>query len=165
MLERAELILKITCALLAVVLLSKLAGMGGNSDLLNDVVVPSIPESTRPDEKADAPKKGSPPRPSSSRSSAAALPRAIQARVARVKSSEVFGAIPRPLPMALMGIAGDSVILRGPNGREGLVKEGGTHDGVKLLKIGINRILIEHEGQKKELTLHRGFGSESLLKK
>jgi hypothetical protein len=36
---------------------------------------------------------------------------------------------------------------------------------VKILRIGTNRVLVEHEGQKKELTLFSGFGSETLLPK
>jgi hypothetical protein len=46
-----------------------------------------------------------------------------------------------------------------------LVREGDVVGGVKLLRIGTNRVLIEHEGQTKELTLFSGFGSETLLPK
>ena len=35
----------------------------------------------------------------------------------------------------------------------------------KLLRIGINRVLIEQDGQQKELTIFSGYGSESLLSK
>jgi hypothetical protein len=45
------------------------------------------------------------------------------------------------------------------------LREGEETNGVKLIRIGTNRVLIEHEGQQKELTLFSGFGSESLLPK
>jgi hypothetical protein len=93
------------------------------------------------------------------------LPTAIQARVDRIKESEILGPFMRPPPMALMGIADDEVFLRGPDGQTGLVKEGGDLGAVKVLRIGINRVLVEENGEKKELTLFNGFGSESLLPK
>ena len=65
--------------------------------------------------------------------------------------------------MALLGLAGEEALLRGPNGQAGLVKEGGEIGGIKLLRIGTNRVLIEHEGKQKELTIFSGYGSESLL--
>jgi len=70
-----------------------------------------------------------------------------------------------PLPMALLGIAGDVVFLRTPSGQTGLVKEGDSLGELKLLKIGINRVLIEQDGQKKELMIFSGYGGESLLSK
>ena len=64
-----------------------------------------------------------------------------------------------------VGIAGNVAFLRSPTGQTGLVKEGDELGGLKLIRIGINRVLVEQEGQKKELTLFNGFGSESLLPK
>ncbi len=93
------------------------------------------------------------------------LPPAIQARVERITQSEILGAVIRPLPMALLGIAANDAVLRAPNGQTGLLKEGEELGGIKLLRIGTNRVLIEHEGQKKELTVFSGFGSETLLPK
>jgi len=90
---------------------------------------------------------------------------AIQARVDRITQSEIFGTVIRPLPMALLGIAGNNALLRAPNGQTGLIKEGEELGGVKLLRIGTNRVLIEHEQQEKELTLFSGFGSETLMPK
>jgi hypothetical protein len=89
----------------------------------------------------------------------------IQGRIDKVVQSEAFAPIMRPLPMALLGIAGQQAILRAPNGQTDLVKEGAELGGLKLLRIGINRVLVEHEGQPKELTIFNGFGSESLLPK
>ena len=93
------------------------------------------------------------------------LPAAIQTRVERITQSEILGAIVRPLPMALLGIAGQDAFLRAPNGQTGLLREGGELGGIKLLRIGTNRVLIEHEQQQKELMLFSGFGSETLLPK
>jgi hypothetical protein len=88
-----------------------------------------------------------------------------QNQIDRIKNSEILGAVPKPLPMALLGIAGDDAFLRGPNGQSGLVRVGEELGGVKLLQIGTNRVLVEHEGERKELTLFSGFGSDSLLPK
>jgi hypothetical protein len=93
------------------------------------------------------------------------LPPIIQARVDKITLSELLAPIMRPLPMALLGIAGKDAFLRAPSGQTGMVKEGDELGGMKLLLIGINRVLIEHEGEKKELTIFSGFGSESLLPK
>ena len=93
------------------------------------------------------------------------LPAAIQTRVEKVIQSEILGAVMKPPPMALLGIAGKDVFLRAPNGQSGLIREGDELGGVKLLKIGANRVLIEVEGQKKELTIFEGLGSETLLPK
>ena len=67
--------------------------------------------------------------------------------------------------MAVLGIIGEDVILRAPNGRTGLVSVGKELGGIKILEIGINRVLVEEDGKKKELKLHNGYGGESLLKK
>src|SRR5262249_51703122 len=77
----------------------------------------------------------------------------IQARVDRITDSEILGPVMRPMPMALLGIAGNVAFLRAPNGQTGLVKEGDDLGGLKLIRIGINRVLIEQEGQKKELMI------------
>jgi hypothetical protein len=46
-----------------------------------------------------------------------------------------------------------------------LVKEGDSLDDIKLLRIGINRVLIDQGGQKKELMIFSGYGGDSLLPK
>jgi len=69
------------------------------------------------------------------------------------------------LPMALLGIAGDVAFLRAANGQTGLVKEGDSLGPLKLIRIGINRVLVEEDGQQKELTIFSGYGGESLLPK
>ena len=93
------------------------------------------------------------------------LPPQIQARIDRITQSEILGTVMRPLPMGLLGIAGNVAFLRAANGQTGMVKEGDQLGGMKLVRIGINRVLIEHEGQTRELTLFSGFGSETLLQK
>ena len=87
----------------------------------------------------------------------------ILARVDKVTDSEILGPVMRPLPMALLGIAGNVAFLRSPSGQTGLVKEGDELSGLKLLRIGTNRVLIEQDGQQKELTIFAGYGGESLL--
>jgi hypothetical protein len=91
------------------------------------------------------------------------LPPEMQARIDRVIESEILAPVMRPLPMALLGIAGNDVFLRAPNGQTGLIKEGEELGGVKLVRIGINRVLVEEQGERKELTIFAGLGGESLL--
>ncbi len=67
--------------------------------------------------------------------------------------------------MALLGIAGRDAFLRTPSGQTQLLREGAEADGIRLLRIGTNRVLIEQAGQKVELTIFAGFGGESLLPK
>lgn len=93
------------------------------------------------------------------------LPIPIKARIYRIYESELFGQVMRPTPMALLGIAGNSAFLRSPSGQTGLVKEGDSLGEIKLLQIGINRVLVEENGQKKELMIFEGYGGESLLTK
>lgn len=93
------------------------------------------------------------------------LPPLIQARIDKIAQSEILAPFMRRMPMALLGIAGQDAFLRAPSGQTGLVKEGGELGGIKLLQIGINRVLVEQEGEKKELTIFSGLGSESLLPK
>jgi hypothetical protein len=93
------------------------------------------------------------------------LPSAVQARVDRIVQSELLAPLVRPMPMALLGIAGDSVFLRATNGQTGLVREGGELGGARVLRIGTNRVLVEQDGQTKELMIFSGFGGQSLLPK
>ena len=96
---------------------------------------------------------------------AAELPPEIKARVDRIYESELFGMVIRPVPMGLLGIAGNSAFLRSPSGQTGLVKEGDSLGEIKLLRIGINRVLVEQDGKKSELMIFEGFGGESLMPK
>lgn len=94
---------------------------------------------------------------------AAKLPAGIQARVDKIVDSEILAPVMRPLPMALLGIAGETAFLRSASGQTGLAKVGDSVGEIKLLGIGINRVLVEQDGQKKELMIFNGYGGESLL--
>ncbi len=89
----------------------------------------------------------------------------VLARVDKITDSEILGPVIRPLPMALLGIAGNVAFLRAPNGQTGLVKEGDELSGLKLVRIGTNRVLVEQDGHKQELTIFSGYGGESLMPK
>jgi hypothetical protein len=91
------------------------------------------------------------------------LPPVTRAQVDRITSSEVLGPVMHPLPMALLGIAGEDAFIRTATGQTGLVKAGDLLGDLKLLRIGINRVLVEENGEKKELTIFSGYGGESLL--
>jgi hypothetical protein len=93
------------------------------------------------------------------------LPADVQAMIDKIKQSQLLGPDIKPPPMALLGIAGKDVFLRGPNGQTGMIREGEDLGGAKLIRIGTNRVIVEHEGQQKELTIFEGFGSETLLEK
>ena len=91
------------------------------------------------------------------------LPPAAKARISKITDSEILGPVMHPLPMALLGIAGEVAFLRSASGQTGLVKTNDTLDDIKLIRIGVNRVLIEQAGEKKELMIFDGYGSESLL--
>ena len=95
----------------------------------------------------------------------APIPPLIQARIDRITQSELLAPVFHPPPMALLGIAGKDAFLRTPNGQMSLLREGGESDGLKLLRIGTNRVLVELAGDKKELMIFEGLGGESLLPK
>lgn len=163
--ERTLPALRIACLILAALVLYELSRYFLKRDSLADLelgTVASAAVAPAPDAKSKEtnapPKRGGPARPND-------LPPATQARVDRITQSEILGMVMRPLPMALLGIAGDDAIIRTPMGQTSLMKVGDEAGGIKLLRIGINRVLIEQENQTKELTLFSGFGSESLLPK
>ena len=152
MLERLNAILRIVCILLAGVVLFQLSRLINRRNAMAQIQLgPGITvaaSATMSTNKAPA-----------------AVRPEIAARVEKIKESQVLGQVMRPPPMALIGIAGPDVLLRGPNGQTGIVREGEELGGVRILKIGLNRVLVEHEGKTNELTLFQGFGSESLLSK
>lgn len=185
--DRADSILKIACALLAVLALLQLSRVVLARNPLADFKFPSVPlaaTSTTTNSAAQTPSvspaasavsstahaPGSPgmmgpPGGRPGRPGPVTLPPDVQAQIDRIKDSEILGAIPRPLPMGLLGIAGEDAFIRDANGQVSLMKVGDDRGGIKLLRIGINRVLIEHEGQQKELILHSGFGSQTLMQK
>lgn len=165
--SRLEQLLKLICLVLIVLTLSRIALELRPSASLADVRVPHLDDLAPPKEEKSKSKSSSSSNSRMRRSSSShpKLPAEVTARVDAVYKSEIFGPVPRPLPMAVMGLIGDNVILRTPTGQEKLMGIGDEAGGVKILEIGINRVLIEQEGKQKELTLHRGYGSESLLSK
>jgi hypothetical protein len=93
------------------------------------------------------------------------LPPEIQARVDRIISSELLGPVVHSMLAALIGISDNEAFIRATNGQTGPIKVGGEIGGIKLLRIGVNRVLVEQDGEKRELTLFGGAGGESLLPK
>jgi hypothetical protein len=93
------------------------------------------------------------------------LPPEVQARVDRIVDSEILGPVIRPMPMALNGIGDQVACIQATNGQTDWVKVGGEIGGIKLLRIGVNRVLVEHDGETNELTQFGGFGGESLMPK
>ena len=91
------------------------------------------------------------------------LPPTIEKRSSKLQQSGILGRTPKPPPMALIGIAEPFAFLQTPDGQTGKVKEGETLRGVKVLKVGSNRVLVEHDGQTSELSIFSGIGSESLM--
>jgi len=87
----------------------------------------------------------------------------IQARVDKIVNSEIFAPVFHPLPLGLMGIAGNTAFIRAASGQTGLVKPGDSLGDVKLLRIGTNRVLVEQNGQQQELLIFNGYGGDSLL--
>ena len=168
--ERYLPVLRLVCVALAALVCAQLVRVAKAKNPLADLKLsaasftnaPAVTKTNEPAQKAtNSPPRGA--RPSSAVPSD--LPPVVQARVDKIVQSEILGQVVRPLPMALLGIAGKDAFLRGPDGQTGLVREGEELGAVKLLRIGTNRVLIEHEGQKKELTLFSGFGSESLIER
>jgi hypothetical protein len=85
-------------------------------------------------------------------------------RYTTIESSGILGALPQgPPPPALLGLAGAYAIIRTPEGQTDLVAEGGTLGTVKVIKIGINRVLIEHKGKTEELNIFDGLGGQPLV--
>ena len=157
MLERLNPALRIVCLCLAGLALWQISRLAFSKDDPLKGFTLSAQAATRTTASTNAPKSDG-KRP-------VELAPVMRARVDRIVQSEILGAIVRPQPMALIGLAGPDAFIRTPTGQTVLLREGEESGGVKLLRIGTNRILIEHEGQQKELTLFSGFGSESLLPK
>ncbi|MGV3773206.1 MAG: hypothetical protein ACO1QB_09925 [Verrucomicrobiales bacterium] len=97
--------------------------------------------------------------------SAANVPTEIKDRVEKIQQSEILGQIVRPVPMGLIGIAGKQVFIRTTTGQTGMASEGEEFGGVKIIKVGTNHVLVEHEGEQKELKLFEGLGGETLISK
>jgi hypothetical protein len=167
-LERINPVLRILCIALAGLFLYQASRVAFRRDPFSDLNVSSLGLALSPAPEAKPSGTNSAPRSTPGAAMARnpiELPAPIQARVDRIVESEILGPITRPLPMALLGIAGEHAFLRAPSGQTGLLKEGDQLGTIKLVRIGANRVLVEEDGQTKELTIFSGFGSESLLPK
>ena len=168
--ENPERILRIVCLGLAMLFIFQLVRIAIQKDPLEslsitsasaaELVVPDVPVNNPVTNQVTKARPGQ-----RAPTKQVILPPVIQARVDRITQSEILGMVVRPLPMALLGIAGREAFLRAPNGQVGLLREGEELGGVKLLRIGTNRVLIEHEKEQKELTVFAGLGGETLLPK
>ena len=165
--DRAESVLRIVCLVLAGLILLQLASGAARRNPLARVQVPKIPASHVTTAAPTAQSSTNSPPGKAASQTATNLPPTIQGRVARISESEILGPVPRPpvIQAALLGIAGQDAFMRSPLGTTKLVRVGEAFDGLKLLQIGTNRVLIEEDGRKRELTMFSGFGSESLLSK
>lgn len=177
MLKRIEPLLKLACAILAAVLIWEV----GRIFAENKSVDFKIP--TAMTVRAEAPATNSPTNKSPQKAIAANnipvapqsrapgaqpgadIPASVQRKVDRIYESELLGQVIRPMPLALLGIGGKDAFIRAPNGQSGLLREGEELGGVKLLKIGTNRVLVEEQGKKKELMIFSGLGSQTLVEK
>jgi hypothetical protein len=91
------------------------------------------------------------------------LPKPVNDQVDKIVKSGLLAPYMPPMPPALLGIADDEAFIRAGNGQTGAIKEGAELGNLKLLRIGINRVLIEEDGETKELTVFGGAGGASLM--
>ncbi len=98
-----------------------------------------------------------------------AQPEPLPQSVLDLADSAAFGKKPKPKPPSappdptLIGIAGASAFIKMPSGTVVPLELDGETDGIRLVKIGLNRVLIEQDGKTHELTIFSGLGSDSLL--
>lgn len=165
MFERLSNWLRAGCLVFGALLLYQVGILlAGSNPLAGLKVPPAISALVDPADSQEAKGTASSGPPASLRH-ASSLPPNIQDRIKVITGSGLFGPVPRPLPMALLGIAGSEALIRTPHGQTGFLKEGATLGGVKLLRLGINRALIESEGKTQELTIFSGLGGKPLLTK
>ncbi len=76
----------------------------------------------------------------------------------------IFGASPAAAeqPLELLGLMGEYALLRTPSGETGRARVGESVGGVKVIRVGTNRVLVEHDGTTKELSIYSGLGSDPL---
>ena len=148
------MILKAACLGLAALIGFQAYRLATEEDPLKDLDLSSLAAGAR-DQAKDIP----PETPQAAAAARAELPE----RQGGVAASGVLGAVPAaPPPPALLGLAGKYAILRAPDGQTDLVAEGGQIGGVKLIQIGVNRVLIEHQGKVEELSIFSGLGGAPL---
>ena len=171
MLDRWNPYLRLLCLGLGALLLFQCVRIArpkdglGELNLSKDLILPKPAGTNSPGATTAGTKSTNAPGPRMAARPGTELPPQAQKRVDRIIESEIFGPITRPLPMALLGIAGQHAFLRAPNGQTGLVREEEELGGVKVLKIGANRVLVEQDKEQKELMIFSGLGGETLIPK
>lgn len=163
--ERSERLLKQLCLILALILIYPVVRLATRDDglrALPKMELPSIPTASVTNASPIQAPPSTPPDPNQPNPN---LPEAVRLQVEKITQSEILGPIVRPQPVALLGIAGRDAFVRSPSGATGLLREGETLDGIKLLRVGTNRVLIEESGKQRELMMFSGLGSETLLPK
>lgn len=160
--EKLERVLRLICGVLCAVLLWQLVmlvkGAGLEELRIPKTEVAQIKKSDHGKAEADPNSKHGP-------GPAPKLAPDVEEKVDRIYQSELLGPVIRPMPMELLGIGGKDAFIRTPNGQTGLLREGEELGGIKLLKIGTNRVLVEEKGKQKELIIFSGFGGETLVQK
>ncbi len=68
-------------------------------------------------------------------------------------------------PLKLQGIGGDYAFIELPDHGVQIFKAGQEKHDVKLLRIGVNRVLVQRGEKSEELMIHSGLGGDSLLEK
>jgi len=159
--ERTERLLKQLCLVLALVLIYPVVRLATRDDGLKSIPTMSL---TSASPAAETKVTNGPPREVQTPDAPNPdLPEPVRLQVEKITQSEILGPVIRPRPVALMGRAGRDAFLRSANGRTGLLRAGETLDGIKLLRVGTNRVLIEESGKQRELTIFSGLGSQTLM--
>lgn len=182
--DRFQRLLRLGCLVLAAVFLLQLLVTARHGNPLRSATLPDLPTWSPPPPETNAPAAGpsagrpgpmpppgmamrmppgGPGGPRGGRSTTPPLSSTVQKRIDHIVQNQLLGPIIRPPPMALLGIAGPDVLLRGPQGQSGLLRVGEDLGGIHLVRIGTNRVLVRDNGELKELTLFDGMGGESLL--
>ena len=146
MLNRYVPVIKLVCLILAVLFCLQLVRIKAGRPVWMDANMAGVLKS--PTTKASVATKTNVPPQNPNPNPDMEVPTNIQTRMNCIIQSEIFGPVPRPIPMGLIGIGGDDAIIRAPSGQTGLLRVGETLGGVKLLQIGTNRVLVEVDGKK-----------------
>jgi len=148
------LLLKTACLGLAVLLSLEAYRLAVEEDPLGELA--AVEATALPDEGGGADASPAPPAKPGSVDNAPET-------YAVIDASAILGSSRKPPQKpALLGIAADHAFIRAPSGQTDIVREGGDLGGVKVLRIGTNRVLIEYEGKQEELTIFSGLGSAPL---
>src|ERR1043166_9358951 len=118
--DRFGFIFKLICLGLCALILQQLARLAAPRKAASYSVLAKVEAAAKPTLKTT--QTNAPPTDPSKKEGA--LPPAIKERVNKIVDSEILGPVIRPVPMALLGIAGKDALFRAPNGQTGLLREG-----------------------------------------